>query len=110
MNKKLILPAVLAAGVLVGGAIGASMVGSASAATPAPSSSTSTTSPSTGRWHSNTDPAHEAGESAAHKAAEAKGDATGVPPADFGGGPETAARPFALGARLPAGRDSLLRG
>ncbi|MDQ1704292.1 MAG: hypothetical protein QOF18_658 [Frankiaceae bacterium] len=81
MNNKMLIPALLAAGV-AGGVIGAGMLGSAQAATnPSPSS---TSSPGT-KWHSNTDPAHEAGESAARAAAEKKADATGVPPAGFGG-------------------------
>ena len=90
MIKKIALAGTVAATVIAGGAIGASLIGSASAATsPAPaagSGSTSATTPNA-PWHSRTDPAHEASESPARQAAEKTADATGVrPPGDGGPG------------------------
>jgi len=78
--------ALVGAGAVVGGIL--AMTGTASAATTTPTptpSATSGTSTTTPKWHSNTDPTHEAGESAARAAAEKTADATGVPPAGFGG-------------------------
>jgi hypothetical protein len=90
MVKKLIPTIALAATTLVGGAIGASLLGTANAASPSPSVGTATTGATTtapsGKWHSNTDPTHEAGESAARKAAEIQSDATGIAPSGTGGG------------------------
>ena len=57
------------------------MTGAASAATTTPTpSATSGTSTTTPKRNSNTDPTHEAGESAARAAAEQTADATGAPP------------------------------
>jgi hypothetical protein len=86
MVKKLLVPLTLVAASIAGGAIGAGLFGSAQAAPDTTSTVTpQATNPPSGRWHSNTDPAHEAGESAARAAEEKKADATGVPPAGFGG-------------------------
>ena len=88
MKKKLVLAGTTATAMLVGGVIGASLIGSASAdTTPSPSSGTTggtTMTPAT-PWHSNTDPSHEAGESAARQAEEKTADASGVRPAGDGG-------------------------
>jgi hypothetical protein len=64
---------------LVGGAVGANLLGTANAATPTPSATT-------GGFTSNEDPTHEAGESAAREAAENNGTATyGAPSAGTAG-------------------------
>jgi hypothetical protein len=52
---------------MAGGAVGASLIGTANAATPTPAATAGT---------SNEDPTHEAGESAAREAAENNGTAT----------------------------------
>jgi hypothetical protein len=61
---------------IAGGAVGATLFGTANADTPSPSPTTE--SGTAGTPHSNEDPAHEAGESAAREAAENNGTA------DFG--------------------------
>jgi hypothetical protein len=76
IGKKWVLGLVLV-GSIIGGALGGGVLGSSagSAATGTPTVSsvaTLTTAPS-GGWVENTSPAHEAGESAARKAAEASG-------------------------------------
>jgi hypothetical protein len=53
---------------IAGGAVGATLFGTANADTPSPSPTTE--SGTTGAPHSNEDPAHEAGESAEREAAE----------------------------------------
>ena len=76
----------IAASGLLGGAVGAAIVGASSAAqTIAPVATTvpaaaATTAPVPGVGHSNEDPTHEAGESAAREAAENNGTATYGPP------------------------------
>ena len=77
--------------------MGATLLGTANAATPSPAPSTGTsgssgtaTTPSTGGFHSNEDPTHEAGESAAREAAENNGTAGYGPP-----GGETGTAPSA---------------
>jgi hypothetical protein len=61
---------------IAGGALGASLLGTADAATPSPSPATGNgTAPGAGTRHSNEDPAHEAGESAEREAAENNGTA-----------------------------------
>jgi len=86
MNLKKTLAATALVGVtFLGGAVGATMIGTASAATSTPSPSTSAGTGTQGRWHSNTDAAHEAGESAARAAQEKSADATGVAPEGPGG-------------------------
>jgi hypothetical protein len=67
MIRKAIAAGGLVALAITGGAVGATLMGTANAATPSPS-------PAVG--HSNEDPAHEAGESAAREAAENNGTAT----------------------------------
>ncbi len=79
-----------AAGALIGGVLMVSNSASAETTSPTPTTA-STTAPATpsaspdapnttGKWHSNTDPAHEASESAAHAAEESTADASGVVP------------------------------
>src|SRR5437660_5920048 len=91
--RKAIAAATVVGSLLTGGALGATVfsAGGAGAATstttaPAPVSTSPTASPSaTGTapvaGHSNEDPTHEAGESAAREAAEDNGTATYGPPA-----------------------------
>lgn len=67
MIRKAIAAGGLVALAITGGAVGATLMGTANAATPSPA-------PAVG--HSNEDPAHEAGESAAREAAENNGTAT----------------------------------
>jgi hypothetical protein len=68
MRKPLAATAIVAISI-AGGAIGASLLGTANAATPSPSPTTeSGTAPGAG--NSNEDPAHEAGESAEREAQE----------------------------------------
>jgi hypothetical protein len=86
VKKKTLVPLALVAASIAGGAIGAGLFGTAQAAPNTTSTVTpQATNPPSGKWHSNTNPAHEAGESAARAAEEKKADATGVPPAGFGG-------------------------
>jgi hypothetical protein len=75
MRKALAATGIVATSI-AGGALGASLLGTADAATPSPSPSTgSGTAPPAGTAHSNEDPAHEAGESAEREAAENNGTA-----------------------------------
>jgi len=69
-----------------GGVVGATMIGTANAATSPSTPSSSTPAATQGRWHSNTDPKHEAGESAARAAEEKAADASGIAPEGFGRG------------------------
>ena len=105
MTRKGALVALVAAASLTGGAIGASLVGTASAQTTTPTTTPATTaapasnedathesgeSPQReadenagrgfGHGHSNTDPAHEAAESPARQAEEAAEDAQATSP------------------------------
>ena len=83
--KKKIAATALVAVAFAGGAVGATMIGTANAAISTPNPSASTGADTPGRWHSNVDPAHEAGESAARAAEEKAADASGVAPEGFGG-------------------------
>ena len=89
MGRNWVAAAALTAAGLFGGMVGAGLVGTSGAATtPAPSASSDAGSTGAGRdndgpgggvggcWHSNTDAAHEAGESAARAAAEAAAEKT----------------------------------
>ena len=86
MMKKIRMAGVVSATLIAGGAVGAGLIGSASAAT-APSPGTGTATTTTTPWHSRTDAAHEAGESAARQAEEKVADATGIRPPGDGDGP-----------------------
>jgi hypothetical protein len=74
--RKPVATAAVIAAFIAGGAAGAMLLGTASAATPSPSPGATTTTPGTRGFHSNEDPAHEKGESAAREAAENNGTAT----------------------------------
>jgi hypothetical protein len=75
MRKALAATGIVAISI-AGGALGASLLGTATAATPSPSPATGNgTAPAAGTPHSNEDPAHETGESAEREAAENNGTA-----------------------------------
>ncbi|MDT7546183.1 MAG: hypothetical protein QOE99_2293 [Actinomycetota bacterium] len=86
--RKALAAAGIVALSIAGGAVGATLFGTANAATPSPSPTTE--SGTAGTPHSNEDPAHEAGESAEREAAENNGTADfghhGGGPGGFGGG------------------------
>ena len=72
MNVKLkaLVGSAILGSMIAGGAIGASLFGSAASAQ---TSTTTTTTPAAGTFKPNEDPAHEAGESAAREAQEDAG-------------------------------------
>ncbi|MDP9100818.1 MAG: hypothetical protein M3N21_01530 [Actinomycetota bacterium] len=82
--KKIVLATTLVGAAVVAGALGATMFGTANAASGTPAPGVSPGSP--GTLHSNTDPTHEAGESAARQAQEKTADAGGVAPEGARGG------------------------
>jgi|SRR5664279_1250298 len=88
--KHAVAAAALAGVSMIGGAVGATLLGTANAATPTPSSPPSPGNGSTpapqGGWHSNEDPAHEAGESASREAEEDAAQANGTAPGHSGSG------------------------
>ena len=80
--RKAVLAAAVAGSMLVGGVGGAVLYATtiaASAASPSPTPSGSSSSTSTGKFVSNEDPTHEAGESAAREAQENAGQVPTVP-------------------------------
>ena len=89
MNRftNLAVAGAIAVSGVMGGVIGAAMVGASAASNATPAAATAPAAPAAGTFHSNEDPSHEAGESAAREAAENNGTATfgpgggGVPPA-----------------------------
>ena len=78
MNVKLkaLVGSAILGSMIAGGAIGASLFGSAASAQ---TSTTTTTTPAAGTFKPNEDPAHEAGESAAREAQENAGQMPTVP-------------------------------
>ena len=84
IGKRALIAGAMLATTLGGGAVGATLfspgVGSAQTTTTTPSTSSgSSASGSTGTFHSNEDPTHEAGESAAREAQEDAGQVPTVP-------------------------------
>ena len=80
--RKAVLAAAVAGSMLVGGVGGAVLYATtiaASAASPSPTPSGSSSSTSSGKFVSNEDPTHEAGESAAREAQENAGQVPTVP-------------------------------
>jgi hypothetical protein len=82
--RKALIGAALVGTALTGGAIGASLFGAANAQTTTPttvpsSGGSSATAAPSGTFHSNEDPTHEAGESAAREAQENAGQRPTVP-------------------------------
>jgi hypothetical protein len=80
--RKAVLAAAVAGSMLVGGVGGAVLYATtiaASAASPSPTPSSGSPSASNGKFVSNEDPTHEAGESAAREAQENAGQVPTVP-------------------------------
>jgi hypothetical protein len=80
--RKAVLAAAVAGSMLVGGVGGAVLYATtiaASAASPSPTPSSGSPSTSSGKFVSNEDPTHEAGESAAREAQENAGQVPTVP-------------------------------
>ncbi|MHB8572877.1 MAG: hypothetical protein ACYDAY_07975 [Candidatus Dormibacteria bacterium] len=80
-TRNLLTAGAITGSMVLGGVVGATFLGplGASAATGS-SPSTGGAAPARGAFHSNEDPAHEAGESAAREAAENSGQWPGPPP------------------------------
>ncbi|MDP9101598.1 MAG: hypothetical protein M3N21_05575 [Actinomycetota bacterium] len=91
MGKKFLASLALVGASIAGGAMGASLLGTANAATPSPGTTTTVPGAPGPGFHSNENAAHEAGESAAREAQEnamaaAGGSAGAVPPSTSASG------------------------